>query len=302
MPSSVTSGVFMISTNSIVPGPGLARVDVAGQRLDRRRIELDRGVGERAGLGPQPADHRRVEELVGECAVSAGDRKTRVERTAGAELQDGRAPRRTSPGSTAESRTVAQLDPVHRDALGVEAPEHRVETGSRVPVPAVATPISFTSISAVLLSLVVQHLGDRPPTAEPTATDTVTGHQRRGDATPPTVVDADPTVVEQPDELAGGTDVRVVLTARTEPDARIVDEQRVVRAGVDEGHTVGPLVDDELVVVATPVADDRAPDPCDPGIDEAVGEHIERCRCRSPAANRPRSGSRRWSAAGRRRR
>ena len=103
-------------------------------------------------------------------------------------------------------------------------------------------------------------------------------HERRGDTAPPAVVDPDSTIVQQPDELAGGAFVRIVLDSGAESHAGIVGEEGVVRTGVVERHTLGPLIDHEFVVVARSVADDGATDPSDPGLDQSVGEHVERRR------------------------
>ena len=112
---------------------------------------------------------------------------------------------------------------------------------------------------------------------------TVTCTVRRMVRRSPTLSTPDAAVVEQPDELAGGCLRSDRPRGRSGTDASVVGQQRVVRTGIDECHPLAPPVDDELVVVAGPVADHGAPDPSDPGIDErrpacrtASGDHRQR--------------------------
>ena len=136
---------------------------------------------------------------------------------------------------------------------------------SRVPIAESATPSSFSSISAVLLSLVVSISATIASSVADwiEAISAAAGSATPTSQPPPT---RDAALAEQSDQLARGGLVRIGLSARAAERARVVDHQCVVRPGFDPGDALAPGVDLVLVVVPAAVADHRAVDAGDPGV------------------------------------
>ncbi len=106
------------------------------------------------------------------------------------------------------------------------------------------------------------------------------GRFGRGDAGGRRTADRHATLGEQRGELARRTLGWVARPGWITGDASVVDDERVVRAGLDATDVVAPAGREPLVVVARAVSDDRAVDALHTGGDDRVSELVERRRRR----------------------
>ena len=125
------------------------------------------------------------------------------------------------------------------------------------------------------LSLVVS-ISARTAVSGSDSTDASTGERGIRGADPDPAADLYIAITQQSCELPGGGLTGIALTSGPSEHSGVVDDQCVVGTGFDEGDRRPPRRNHELVVVPGTVTEDRAVDAGDPGLDDRVGEPVER--------------------------